>query len=608
MKQDYVICDSCQSLISYKAQTGTGGMQKHIECCRKISNVRDEHNESTITKYFHSTKNKSNYVPLKLKNKITNSLVDFIILDGRPFEIVNGSGFINLIECVLGVGRTLLESSTVSASDVIADPTTLSRNIDRIYDERKCQLISLFQTIKSFVITVDFWKEYFTGVHYAGISFHHVNTQFKLNTFILCCRAYELENQTSPNIRRFVNSILDEFGLSFDTSSSYVVSDNENKMRCAFADLKRVGCSDHYLNKILEKTFTDEKQLELKETQKLFNLIKEIIEYVRRAHRQNKLSKKLQIFSKTRFNGAFIMFYVFNEIFEEIPQALNANHLLSYSLINKQLLHQLCDFLIRFDTVIEKLSDEQRLTIHLVVPLRQYLINCCVVHDDDEGGLISIKKFIDDQIKTMWIPQDEHLLATILHPQLKHFDKNPSDKSRAMQVLQKEIHKRTTANQSSSSFDSSSTPITMSVLASSSEKKTTEIRKKNLLSLCFDDPRSPTSTVDEFASWMSSTLTLDDEENDDILGFWSYHIQSFPIISTIVRDIFAIPASNTTVERLKNLNILKAIFDNQTGDNKQNQEKRKNDQSLNKSSDENIKKQKVDENNDILIEEKENMF
>ncbi|CAF3920080.1 unnamed protein product [Rotaria sordida] len=169
-----------------------------------------------------------------------------------------------------------------------------------------------------------------------------------------------------------------------------------------------------------------------------------------------------------------------------------------------------------------------------------------------------------------------------------------------MQVLQKEIHKRTTANQSSSSFDSSSTPIMMSVLTSSSEKKTTEIRKKNLLSLWFDDLRSPTFTVDEFASWMSSTLTLDDEENDDILGFWSYHNQSFPIISTIVRDIFAIPASNTTVERLfsiskytitdkrtrlgmekinklmflrKNLNILKAIFDNQTGGNEQNQEK-----------------------------------
>ena len=103
----------------------------------------------------------------------------------------------------------------------------------------------------------------------------------------------------------------------------------------------------------------------------MFGLVKEIIEYIRRAHRQNKLSKKLQIFSKTRFSGAFCMFYVFNEIFEEIPQALNTNHLLSYSLVDKQLLHQLCNFLAHFDEVIEKLSDEQRPTLHLVVPLRR---------------------------------------------------------------------------------------------------------------------------------------------------------------------------------------------------------------------------------------------
>lgn len=106
-------------------------------------------------------------------------------------------------------------------------------------------------------------------------------------------------------------------------------------MCCAFADLKRVGCSDHYLNKILETTFTDTKNLELEEVRNLFCSVQGIVEYVRRAHRQNKLSKKLQVFSKTRFSGAYHMFHVFNDIFEEIPQALNGNHLLSYSLINK---------------------------------------------------------------------------------------------------------------------------------------------------------------------------------------------------------------------------------------------------------------------------------
>jgi len=49
---------------------------------------------------------------------------------------------------------------------------------------------------------------------------------------------------------------------------------------------------------------------------------------------------------------------------------------------------------------------------------------------------------------------------------------------------------------------------------------------------------------------MSSTLTLDDDESDDILGFWSQYEHLFPTIAAIARDVLAIPASNTCVERL----------------------------------------------------------
>ncbi len=88
------------------------------------------------------------------------------------------------------------------------------------------------------------------------------------------------------------------------------------------------------------------------------------------------------------------MFYIYNEIFEEIPQALSGNLLLSHSLMNKPLLNQLCELLTHFDEVIERLSEEKRPTIHLVVPLRQYLIKCCVSDNEDEPGLISVKEFI----------------------------------------------------------------------------------------------------------------------------------------------------------------------------------------------------------------------
>ncbi len=109
---------------------------------------------------------------------------------------------------------------------------------------------------------------------------------------------------------------------------------------------------------------------------------------------------------------------------------------------------------------------------------------------------------------------------------------------------------------------------------------------------------------------MYSNLTLDDEENDNILEFWSHHSKSFLVISTIVCDIFAIPALNTMIERLfsisknsitdkrtrlgmekidklmflrKNFNFLKTLFNQNLNGNEQNQEKRENDESSSKS-------------------------
>ena len=124
IKQDYVICDSCKSLISYKPATGTGGMQKHVDSCSQISKLLDKQNEPKITGYFQSPKNKSNSIPTKVKDRIRDALTEFVVLDNRPFETVNGAGFMKLMECVLGVGRTLPRSS-LSAVDLVPDSRTV---------------------------------------------------------------------------------------------------------------------------------------------------------------------------------------------------------------------------------------------------------------------------------------------------------------------------------------------------------------------------------------------------------------------------------------------------------------------------------------------------
>jgi hypothetical protein len=231
--------------------------------------------------------------------------------------------------------------------------------------------------------------------------------------------------------------------------------------------------------------------------------------------------------------------------------------------------------------------------------------------------------------------QDIHLLATIIHPQLKHFDQNPTHKQQASELLQAQIEQRSrTIHSSSIASQLQSLPAVTDAadIASSitAEGNISEKKRKNLLSLCFDKPRSSTSSMDEFNSWMSSTLTLDDGESEDILRFWSQYGHLFPTIAAIARDAIAIPASNTCVERLfskskamitdkrtnmgvekidrmlflrKNLNILKKISDQQTYEDEQMGIKRKVNQEINELLDACSKKSKTKEINEIVNEE-----
>ena len=49
---------------------------------------------------------------------------------------------------------------------------------------------------------------------------------------------------------------------------------------------------------------------------------------------------------------------------------------------------------------------------------------------------------------------------------------------------------------------------------------------------------------------MESTTFIDEDKNEDILDFWYKHRDVYPSLVSIAREILAIPASNTEVERL----------------------------------------------------------
>ena len=100
----------------------------------------------------------------------------------------------------------------------------------------------------------------------------------------------------------------------------------------------------------------------------------------------------------------------------------------------------------------------------------------------------------------------------------------------------------------------------MSSSSSNTGTVTTTLNSKNLLTQCFDtmvgtnvEGHNPYQEIDDY---LNSDVSSDDNNNYyvdgdiDVLSHWKEKQRQFPRLSSIAKQIYAIPTSNTIIERL----------------------------------------------------------
>ncbi|CAM4952529.1 unnamed protein product [Rotaria socialis] len=102
--------------------------------------------------------------------------------------------------------------------------------------------------------------------------------------------------------------------------------------------------------------------------------------------------------------------------------------------IDKELLEEVCVFLKPFDRAIVELSEEEKPTMHKVIPIRQLLLN----HYD-------LKYADSDELKELKFFVDQSYMCALLHPSLKHFEIAPNEKSEAIGLVRQELLKRSSS-------------------------------------------------------------------------------------------------------------------------------------------------------------------
>jgi hypothetical protein len=190
-KQDFVSCDQCKDILQHRSIDGTSSMMKHIKSSTKTKKNAPSAVRS-IQEYLRSTT--SQPIPRKFKEKITDVTVEFVASDNRAFELISGVRLIGLAHAIFDVGQNLSKTPNVNISNLLPNPTTISKNYFlkksiKEVDEKflslqkeillfttrlaemstdfittnKSQLVNICENSKFYTIVVDFWTDAYNG-------------------------------------------------------------------------------------------------------------------------------------------------------------------------------------------------------------------------------------------------------------------------------------------------------------------------------------------------------------------------------------------------------------------------------------------------------------
>lgn len=124
-KQEYVICNQCESLFLYKPSYGTNSLSKHIRHCQNMKPTSSS-TQSTINQFYKSSKNEP-IIPNRIKQEIKVACTEFAVLDCRPFKTINGIGFKNLAGKIFNAGRCLPVSEKFDIKNLLPHSTTVRK-------------------------------------------------------------------------------------------------------------------------------------------------------------------------------------------------------------------------------------------------------------------------------------------------------------------------------------------------------------------------------------------------------------------------------------------------------------------------------------------------
>jgi hAT family C-terminal dimerisation region/Hermes transposase DNA-binding domain len=499
-------------------------------------------------------------------------VVQMCAQDFRPFNTVACAGFLTLVQYCMDVANKA--SGRVLATDLLPNPTTVSRNIATSRAMAVTALSTLFYDHSvgegiGIAFTTDMYTEDYTKISYSSLTSHWIDSEFRLHCSTLGCKEFpDDKKHTAENIKDETLEMLAEYGLDNLTADENCITTDDGPANIGRLGLincfTRLTCSDHKLGTVVTTVFNKTTQTvdgnkskpfyryieDLPMTLLLVDDCKSLVQYFNQSNLQKLLTKTLKSENDTRWNSLYSMLESVKDMYDEVTTILRERRKEDkVTKIDRSLLTELLSFLLPFKVATKRLEAVKTPTVHLVIITYCELLSHCDIRS--RASEISKLKAI---IKAVFLENFKlhkvHVAAAFLDPrQVFRLESNPridpqiyQDGLQMVDLLYAKHKQRENALKVRNNQDENND------IVQPQQKK-----KKSLFAFEADNmPLDRPSLPSEVEKYRMTLLNDDDaqDEDFDLLKWWFNNSQFFPHLSKVARYILAIPASSAESERV----------------------------------------------------------
>ncbi|KAK1904419.1 Zinc finger BED domain containing protein 1, partial [Dissostichus eleginoides] len=176
----------------------------------------------------------------KRKRDITDKIADFVALDMRPVNIVEGEGFKQMMKFI-EPGYTVPKRDTVMHA------------IKNKYNTTKQVLLEKLKACTAVSFTTDTWtSNQMDG--YMTVTAHFISQEWQLHSFVLETKVLEVSH-TAANIAERLGEVMEEFGIPPEKRVAVVHDNAANMVLCAqqlsqnpsWGNVQGIRCAGHTL-------------------------------------------------------------------------------------------------------------------------------------------------------------------------------------------------------------------------------------------------------------------------------------------------------------------------------------------------------------------------